>query len=508
MTHIRPRVVCGLLVCAAAAGCGTTLQVPASSGGPSAGVASAPGLSLPTTAPVGTSQSQAPGYPTSPAQLSTAATGAPTSAGGPATTGAGRSTARPGGASATAAATAHASHTPVTIGFYVTKDLGAAFKSLGYSGLSTGDGAQEVRAVVKLVNSKGGLAGHPIKPLIVETSVSTSGTSSATSQQACSTWFEDHHATAVVTIEYSTVFGACAAQHQAPLLYASLSDSLSSGMLRAAPTTVVTDMPTTEVDAAALTDSLIKQGFFRGDGLASKPVIGLLTSDEPAYADAESIVERHLQAAGLSLKATFSMPAATESGDVAAAAAAGQAAALRFKAEGINHVIFVSGGFAASWFGVDARLQSYDPRLGWGSMEEPSLEPQVMGASQLQGAAGIGWDPTLDTIPRYQPTLGTNGAACTRALTRGGIDMTVAATRVVALPLCDATLLLAAGASPTTVTGPGLLAGIESLGTSYSSVMNFATDLSGRAATAGARPIAYNAGCGCFRYSGPVEPLQ
>lgn len=501
------RALPALLLCAATA-CGTTLQVAPGRVGPSTGAASEQGLSLPPTvaAPAATtsSQSAATGSRGSVAPGGGELT-APTSA----TTSAQAST--PGAPSRTSGSTGPtvssgpAAGSPVTIGFFVAKDLGQAFKSLGYSGLSTGDGAQEVRAAVKLVNSMGGLAGHPIKPVIVETSVSTNGVSDTTFQQTCSTWFDDNHATAAVTVEYSTILGSCAQQHQAPLIYASLSDSLSQPMLHTAATTVITDMPTIEVDAAALTDSLLHHGFFSGSGLIGKPVIGLVTSDEPAYADAKAIVTKHLTAAGLSLKDTFAMP---QAGDVTAAVAAGESAALRFKADGINRVIFVSGSFGASWFGVAARLDAYYPRLGWGSMEEPSLEPQVMSAQQLQGAAGIGWDPTLDTTPQYQPTLGTHGAACAKALHDGGIDMSVAATRVVALPVCDATLLLAAGAASGGITGPDLLSGIEGLGTSYSSVMNFATDFRSRAATAAARPIAYSSGCGCFRYAGPTEPLK
>lgn len=498
--------------CSVFAACGTTVPLSSQSafqsGNPlSAGAGGATGLGLAPGETQGSGTGNSSGLTTA-GMASTSGMVSPSGSGGIGPGHSGAAGAGPAGnqvAGGQGRRPANA-RSPVEVGFLVTQDIGGEAKNLGYSGLSTGDGGEEARAAVALVNSKGGIAGHPIQPVIDD--INPESYSESTFQAACSQFFQDNHVSAVVSILDASVLRACAAQHDAPLL-STAPYSVDSATLQANPLLVLTYQMVVQDDAAALTDALIKEGFFDETNPLTKPVIGLVTNDDPEYSSAQGIVSAHLKAAGLALRDSFAMPPDNDNSDIALASEDGQAAALRFKSEGIDHVIFVDeNGFGMSWFAVGARSDAYYPRLGLSTLEEPSLEPAVLNPQQLEGSEGIGWAPVIDTSVQNQPDLGSHGALCRTAMSKAGIDMSVAATRLAALPVCDAVFLLSAAWSDGKIGGAGFASGLAGLGSGYQSSVTFASDYArSRAAARAFRAIAYNDPCNCYLYSGPLIKL-
>ena len=70
---------------------------------------------------------------------------------------------------------------------------------------------------------------------------------------------------------------------------------------------------------------------------------------------------------------------------------------------------------------------------------------------------GIGWSPGVDLPVRTQPAVSSNNTACLRAMRSAGEDMEAAATRFVALGLCDGALLLGAAWSEPALSADGFL---------------------------------------------------
>jgi hypothetical protein len=198
------------------------------------------------------------------------------------------------------------------------------------------------------------------------------------------------------------------------------------------------------------------------------------------------------------------MPGTDDSSKVTAASSAGSNAALKFASQGVNRVLAVDkSGQALAYFGLAAASQGYYPRYGLSSLELPSALRTVLSARQLQGAAGIGWVPSTDVPTSAQPPLSANGSACVRAMLGAQQDMSLSATRLSALATCDGVLLLGAAWTDPDLVASTFVPGLSRLGAGYAPVTALADDFSSHRDGASAyRPLAYQAGCDCFAYTG------
>ncbi len=439
--------------------------------------------SAPTTDGAGVSDSPSSEASTDPTATATTGTGA-TGTTGP----------------TSAPITAVKSTTPVPVGYLVAKDVGGAFKSLGYDGLSSGSGATQVRSAVKLINSSGGIGGRQIKEVIYE--FDATGDVSTTINTACAKFFEDNHVQAVVTIYFHPQLSACAKKHNVPLISDSNASTSESALAQNA-SLVFPGQPSIEKVASLLPAGLIKAGWI---SKAKKPVIGLITFETPDYAKVEGIVKSELAKAGLSLKTTTFMP----SDSIPQAATAGKAASLKFKAAGVTHVIGVDGGgFGLSWFTLNAGQQGYYPRLGMSSLSAPGAFPSIFSANQLEGAAAIGWAPIIDTVPAQQTAVSARTTSCQNAAKAAGQDQNGALIRMYSTLICDATWFLADTFKGGIVGSGQLQSGIKALTGGYNSAVNFKSNpAKSRTAAAAYKPMVYNAGCDCFKYTGSLQTIS
>lgn len=393
---------------------------------------------------------------------------------------------------------------PVEVGVLVAKDIGPATEALGYKGLSTGDGAAQARASVALLNKRGGLAGHPVTPIVFEQDATKDAATQY--QAACSSFFDDHKVRAVVAWALLPGVQACAEKAGVPFV-TSGNRTTSLAQLRRHALTAIASQLSLERMIPVWVASLKRQGWFAPASATEQVKVGLLFNEDNDFAQVPQAVNTALNGVGEKLSAQQSMPGTDDSSKVAAASSAGSNAALKFASLGVNRVLTVDkSGQALAYFAIAAQSQGYYPRYGVTSLELPSALRTVLSARQLQGAAGIGWIPSTDVPADKQPPLSANGAACVRAMVGAQQDMTSSATRLSALATCDGVLLLGAAWRDPRLVASTFLSGLSRLGAGYAPVTALADDFTSHRDGASAyRPLAYGTACDCFAYGGAQQ---
>ncbi len=312
------------------------------------------------------------------------------------------------------------------------------------------------------MNRTGGIAGRPVRAVIFE--FDPSGNAASQYQAACSRFFDDNKALAVVAILQNDVLSQCVEQRGA-VLFTSSNRAPSRGTLGRFPSMVVPSQLPLETVLTVQVQALVRQGWFTAAKPAEQVKVGLLYSEANDFREVPGQVTTALRKAGIALTLAQEMPVVDDTSNVTAASSAGSNAALRFRGAGITHVLVVDkSGQALTFFGLAAQNQSYFPRYGLSSLELPSLLRTVLSARQLEGAAGIGFAPLYDVPLRTQPTPNANVKACLSAMQGAREDMQSSGTRAIALTTCDGALLLAAAGKAGGVSRSGLLAGLRKLG--------------------------------------------
>lgn len=391
---------------------------------------------------------------------------------------------------------------PVEIGFFVSKDLGKFLTTIGLTGLSSGNGANQAKTVTALINASGGLglAGHKIKPVIYQYDPSGSDTDNQ-AQAACDLFLNDHKAVAVLSQVPFPVLMQCTGKRNVPLVV-SLQNTLSAEQFAKNPHVAIPDQPERGRGVRAQVNGLFKQGFFKPSGVETVKV-GLLTQANPGYQSVPGDVGGALKSHGISLDAVAQIDT-----DDGGAQSATSSAVLQFQAKGINRVVFVEdNGALATVFLLSANSQGYYPRNGFSSYDIPQILAVVIPPRSLQGAMAVSWLPTFDVaLSESNKNLNAPAKSCMAQATKQGEDVNNSGSRSWALGLCDAGLSLQAAWRGRALSVPDFQTGLRALGSSYTSPMApFGVDFTSRRdGVTKMRPTAYDTGCSCFRYTGPV----
>ena len=212
-------------------------------------------------------------------------------------------------------------------------------------------------------------------------------------------------------------------------------------------------------------DSLFSQGYF-----SAGAKVGLLEFDNSVYHKfADTVIKPRLAARGLKVadEVAFAVPdSAASTGGLFAQASN---AVLRFKSEGITHVILSpTGGAIPFVFMQSAETQSYRPRYALNSLEVPAFVTQNVPVAQLTGSLGVGWLPASDLYYK-EVAHGANPAEdlCYAITKRNGDEVK---------RYCDGLFFLKAALDHAAQFTPaGLRAAVEAMGTTYNSPWTFAT---------------------------------
>jgi hypothetical protein len=537
---MRMRVLPAVLLVATVTACGYTVAgsgIPAGAAGPGdAALGGAAGLSATT------GEEALPGAPDT--SLGTdGAAGVPGSLGsgdGPAGTSgsgsfggggsqsvpgaAGQPGAAPGGGAAPPAGgrAPGVTATTITVGLPYTSNGRAAAAAFGATGEGVGGGDQRRiwDVVLKDINGSGGVLGRKLVPVYHENDATSQEPTASKEQAACADWTQDHKVFWVSSGAGETLVPCL---HKAGVAQSSsaLTDA-STSFYRQFPYYV--EAGTLQMDrvAASLPDRLRAQSFFaawdtvRGAAGAAPVKIGIVSFDDPrtVFAVDKLLVPAFARVvAGRPVVIKIATP--QSSAENASAISAIQSATLRFREEGVTHVLpfETQGAGVGTFFAQGAEQQKYYPRYGLtsGNGAQVLVDAGLWPKSQINGALGFGWLPLVDVRNADNPDDGPDSNAarrsCLALMEKAGINASSAIIKGQALESCNTLRLLKAAveAGGPVFTRESFLAGVHRLGSSFQAGTTFATryDPSHHDGVAQVRPFAYMPACGCIRYSGP-----
>jgi hypothetical protein len=381
--------------------------------------------------------------------------------------------------------------------------LGAVYSSTG-SKQDASDGRAQAQAVVNYLNAHGGLGGHHIIPVYDAYNTTSTDTFDQQQAYACSLFTQDHHVVAAFSFISSFSFralGVCLASHHAlydqDSIYVTQSSDYAGN-----PYFIVPDQLTAERMVPAWLGSLSQQGFF-----GNNPSIGIISWDDPAGKRAAGLAKATLSARHLTVRDSVQVSALNGFSDAGNAVSQIQGAALRFHAEGINHVLSLLTGENISFFMEQAQNQQWFPEYGMSTFDQPYLT-QLAGIgpeAQMKNAWGAGWQP-LEDVDFTHGTVGNPTASlCSRIQ---GNTAPSQSSKGQATTFCDFLLMLQAAAAHVAagqpLSGDALVAGVNQLGRGYRSAMSFGTALSATRhdGVTSMAPFRFESGCKCFSYSG------
>ena len=374
------------------------------------------------------------------------------------------------------------------------------YGAFGASSASSGDQRAMTQAIIDHLNGAGGIAGHRIEPVFHATDVTT-GTFAQHNQEACADLAEDHEVFAVLGTTNGLDEPACLAQHDT--IYLTHKRTFQDqAMLDAHPSHffMPARMSATRW-GAVLVDGLAAEGYFEG------ATLGILRYDTPQFERLmETVVRPRLAAHDVAITEEVAITNATTTAVLGNIAAELSNAVLRFRAAGVDHVLFIeAGGVIPFLFFPEAESQGYRPVYGLHSANLPQFhEPDQ--PEQLRRSVGIGWMPAEDVNFENDPGDVPRTAECVAILSAAGFEYADRIGFSAALGYCDLLLFLETVLESTSDwSSGGFRAAVERLGTSHRSAHTFATSFGpGRHdGPAVVRTLRWVDDCSCFRYTGP-----
>ena len=452
----------GLLI-VALAGCGTTVSGTAATSDVSAtGATSGDSLSAPSasggaTSPSGTgavgTSGTAAGQPLIPGH------GTGTTATGGTTGGTGTGTGSTGGGSAQQMGIG-ITPTTITIGVVYSSGDDTANKALG-NNLTTGDQQADGQAVIDDINAHGGVAGRKLKAVWYDIQETDARPYTTIDAEACAKFTQDNHVFAVAGDGLTDNFAACVTRAGA-LMTNSTGPLIGPDKEYFAKYPYVFQLAYVSQDRMMAEEvrSLLRQDYFSGWNTATgNPTpavaakVGVLSFDTPNWHDPlHSVMLPALARAGHPVDKAdvqeVAYPAGTN--EVANTVAQIQNAVLRFRQDGVTHVIILDGNGSMTLYALNnMRAQHYYPRLGANSATgvEALTTQYHQDAQAFNGAVGLGWLPLLDLPSGAGDKYLTPGTqTCIKMIERRtGQTFTDANSASVALGYCDEIDLIADG---------------------------------------------------------------
>jgi len=485
------------------AACGTTVSqagrrnIESLGEGLGSGPSSVAGLSVrpDTTAAVsaGSAGASAPGQPGS--------SGASTA--GPAGPGGGTA-----GLPATIAPTAgQAPDVPIKLGFLNTQTSNAA--GLGASTGSTISPELIIKALVDAYNAHGGIDGHQIDPVIVETDTGAADWNTVYAA-ACDTFTEDNHVAAVLgySFDYVDSFEACLSQAGVP----HLDDGYNVGDVRTFEQyPMLFSLANPSWDRNYLT--LLEGGVATGQ-LTRSDKIGALISACPYDQESwHNAALPYIKQAGLDLVDTETYGCASGASDDGTLVAQVESSVLKLHAAGVTKVI--GEGPPVIFMAITAQSQGWQPSYyvtSW-TGGEALVTSGLMPTAQEVNVHGFGWLPSVDVAATDQPAPDAAAQRCLSMLKSEGLVPVQFNDYFYSYTTCDALFLYQAALQATGgLTQPALVTrAIEGIGTAYQSPVTLGGQTSFGASKHDGpinyRPWDWATHCSCFTYDRTTQSM-
>ena len=399
--------------------------------------------------------------------------------------------------------------TTIKLGIAYDEDAAKANAQIA-PGIGQIDQRKAYEAVIEDVNKAGGVNGRKIIPVFhTFHSISSGETTDQEDAEACAHWTQDDPVFASDG-GYRTESGLACLERAGTTILAS--DGLTGGQSKRFyslyPHAILYDDIDLNAMSVLYVDSLWKQGYFN-DGAS----IGLMTIDEPErnYALKNSLIPA-MKSHGLEFTdiAFIDKPESNaEAGNEASQVAS---AAVRFKGEGITHVMFLdSHGFMTLVFAQNAERQQYAPRYGIntlsGNTAIADLLKQSSAEHQFHNAISVGWGPTLDVHTEDLPAWAKTPLKqkCYETMKKGGINMSDANSHALAELVCDNVWAFDAIASAAgeVINQDTWLQGLSKAASNFqpTSGVGFRVDSGNHDGTAHYAWMKFYDKCTCFRYT-------
>jgi hypothetical protein len=501
MSTAARRSLIGLVLMAGLVACGTTVPVQQQGaalggvesdlGGPAAPAASAPPAPSSGDAPGSVpSQRGSSGVSTSAGDPQ-----APPSAAAPRATADGSGPGAPG-----AAVGPGVTAKTIDIGYQYVRVGSGGTSAITGKDVSIGDPEADARAVTSWINAHGGLGGRRmvLRPFGVDYAGYLSNAQAAYAV-VCTHFTQDVKVLAVAVYVPDRSLLSCLSRKGV----LSVSDGYSLDR-----TAFDREFPTTYWSPGSMSQDrgaeLGVEGLWDARFLTGTAKVGILRYEETSYERAEKSLRRALASHGLgAVTQTVSYSSASSAESDAAAAV------LRFRSQGITHVMVLdnSGGITYAFMQA-AESQAYRPSYALTTNNSPQALQQLAPAAQLKKAQAVSWwsgDVGDRTDQASPPAVPSARAACLKIMKDAGLDVSGTAAGT-ALITCDQLLVLKAvldrGASPSAA---GRTATLNGLGTTYTSPLTYGTRFGAQRHDAAylTRRIRFDGDCSCWLYAGP-----
>ena len=379
----------------------------------------------------------------------------------------------------------------------ITKESAAAFaNAMGAQGLSPGDTQDAAQAMIDELNAGGGIAGRRIVPYYVEYDLAkvAAGQASSEAQRHCEAFANDGKVfVAVSPLPASKTLAQCLEDHRIPYVQDSVGWYFDDDIMATVPDFYMPAEPQSSRLARFWIAGLQSERYF--DAGTKLGVVRL--GGEPFDRIVKEDLAPALAAAGQSIavEAVISDPQQVGAG------------VLKFRTEGVNHVLVLddNGLLAILWMN-QAESQHFRPRYGLNSINLPSGLPRNVPAGQLDRSVGIGWYPPYDAVPAgASDRPSPEDERCVAVLRKHGVALDTPTAYGVGLYTCDVFLFLKTALDRAGEVSPaGIRASVARLGTGYRPTGTFGATFgpARRDGANAARPLRFDNGCTCFRYSG------
>ena len=417
-----------------------------------------------------------------------------------------------------AGASTRATSAPVEIGIPVAGGLQALTETFGSTTITEPSESQEqadIQAVIDHIDAHGGLLGHKISPVYYSINAAGATTAAAVDQGMCVDFTQDHHVfAAMAETNHTDALNTClehadAVTFDAPgFIPFDNKDFATYPLYATAGTLSLTDLASVEVNG------LYQEGFFGKGKAAANSKIGLLAYNSPSFTSTiNQVLKPALARHGLKLADEEEVAPVESAADAIALQTPITNAALRFKSEGIDHVIFLEteGAIIYNWLAAE-KAESYYPRLGVttndsvGTKSSPSCTNCGNVALSWAGGQGIGWDSGQDLATQGAPNA--TAVLCNKLFESAGAS---AALATQLWPDCDQLLVFQAAVNAGgQLTPKAAVAGLAK-------IKNFTpAELVGPLSYQGGhrdgvgyvRDMTWKSSCQCFQYTSPLIPVS
>ena len=398
----------------------------------------------------------------------------------------------------------------IKIGISYADDAEEANAAIGAAGATQINQKQAWEAMLKYVNGHGGVNGRELVPVWHKLSATSTEAYDQQDQEVCAHWTQDDPVF-VSDGAFKTENGISCFQENGLVTIATNGLRYKSrAFFDRYPTYLEFDGVDNDSIAAMYADNMKKMGLFdQGHQL------GIVTWDDPEYATpTKNTLIPRLQKMGVNVADVQYITTPDSGGEVAGPIGQVGNTAVRFKGEGITHVMFMDlGANLAFFFMQAAQRQQYAPRYGLTSASGNSALMTVAGdgskedfKEQLKDAVAIGWVPTIDVNAGDAPSWTRTNAkkVCYQIMREGGIKLDSANAKGLAEGVCDnawtiQSTLEAAGPVINQETWYKGLA--KASGTPLTGGMGFRISSTRRDGIETAAQLKFFSDCVCFKYT-------